>query len=152
MLSARNWTRRGTPAISRSPDSKFYADVNKHGCELSALVWRILTCWPRSVLSWYFFTGVGDIGNGGWPVTKVDIEHIGGYKGEVDSDLFEYRFFPCYGLVPSTANVSVTHTHGTGFTMNWDNNLEGCIPGITIKEIETCIIAVYKGVWEQSVY
>ena len=78
----------------------------------------------------------------------MDIEHIGGYKGDVDSDLFEYRFFPCYGLVPSTANVSVMHTLGTGFTMNWDNNLEGCIPGITIKEIETCIIAVYKGVWE----
>lgn len=99
------------------------------------------------MLSWYFFTGVGNLGDRNWPVTEVDTEHIGGYRDTLDAES-SYRFFPCYGLVPSTANVSVTHTHGTGFTMNWDNDLEGCIPGITIKEIETCIVAVYKGTWE----
>ena len=130
-------------------DSKFYADVKKHKCELSAIGWRILTCWwPRDLMAGYFFGGVGNLGDRNWPVTEVDTEHIGGYRNTLDADSSEYRFFPCYGLVPSTANVSVTHTLRRGFTMNWDNDLEGCIPGITIKEIETCITPVYHGTWE----
>ena len=87
----------------------------------------------------YFFTGVGHIGHRAWPITQEDVATI------QDS-----RFLPCYGLVPSTANVKVRQSLGRGFNISWDNNLEGCVPGITIKEIETCIIAAYMGVYKRE--
>ena len=125
-------------------DAKFYADVKKNGFELSAIGWRILVCWVNlEFVAGYFFTGVGHLGDRDWPVTKEDIKDIGDAKEDLDPDWPHYRFLPCYGLVPSTANVSVTQTSG-GFIVNWTNDLGGCVPDITINKIEACVTSFVK--------
>lgn len=127
-------------------DSKLYADIMRYGCELEGIAERYTVCKkPRELIANYFFTGVAFLGHRGWPVTEEDVAHIGGYKHTLDAESTEYSYFACHGLLPTTSNVNVTHTHGRGFSINWTNSLDSCIPGITIKDSQTCIRVYYSG-------
>ena len=94
-------------------DSKLYADILKHGCQLETAKARYAFCWwENEWIANYFFGGVGNLADKGWPVTEDDTKHIGGYRATLDADSSEYQFFPCNDLVPATTNAQVTHTHG----------------------------------------
>lgn len=127
-------------------DSKLYADILKHGCQLESVKSRYSFCyWQNEWIANYFFGGVGNLADKGWLVTEVDTEHIGGYRATLDADSSEYQYFPCYDLVPATTNAQVTHTHGRGFSVQWNHDVRSCVPGITIKESQTCIRLHFNG-------
>ena len=123
-------------------DSKFYADILKHGCQLnSGELVIIAICLVDSATEFaeMFHWGVA-VGNAkGWPVTDHDLKDAGGAKEEIDPEGTSYRFIDCDGPVPRVTNVSVSQaTTMDRVTLTWANE-HGCIDPITIKQINVCV-------------
>ena len=122
-------------------DSKFFADIDKHGCQQQsgAPAWVMcgsLSNWAIAVIFHFF---VADWNDKGWPVTDEDLEAGGGPKEETDAESSEYDFVVCGNPVPRIANLSIKQVVGVGFDATW-NFEEGCVENIAISNIEICLI------------
>lgn len=91
-----------------------------------------------------YFWGVAEYNDKRWPITDADLIHGGGHKKQVDPYGTGCKFIKCGGLTPRAANVEVSHSLGSGYTIQWDNDHTGCVPGITINKIQVRLVTVYK--------
>ena len=123
-------------------DSKFYADIRKHGCQQQTGADAHIMCSttvPRQIAGTYWFV-VADINDKGWPVTDEDLNDGGGDRFtlySLNSNSATNGYVDCQGPVPRVTNLTVTQVVGERFDVSW-KYAPGCVD-IEIARIEICL-------------
>ena len=129
-------------------DSKFYADIRRHGCQNQGSTpydTKVCEDLPNPAIAWFMHYGVAKENHKYWPVTPEDLQHGGGFKHQIDPDSPEYEFIYCADPVHGLANLAISQQAGGGSIIVTWTHTDGCVPGITIGTTKVCIDVSFGG-------
>ena len=125
-------------------DFKFFADINKHGCQEQWIdsVTSGLCDSPNLAIAFTYLTGVALINNKKWPVTVEHIRHARAAQALLGVSR-EYGFIDCVPPEPRWTNVEISQTVGDKVSIKW-NNEPGCIPHAAVDSATVCVTLYFS--------